>query len=448
MDRKEAEDLVYRSYMRAEKHQDRAAKDSAKRHPELTREILRSKAGTPCAVITGSKGKGSVACMISQILQTRLKTGMMTSPHLADFCERFRINGIPITDDDLVKYMTRIRPEIEAIDETLPENVCISPMGIQADLALTYFNANHTEFNVLECGKGAQHDDVNNVMHAYAVINSIFPEHTRELGATVEEIARDKAHVITGPGELRCVYVGSQQSGVMQIIKERAEKFGTPLKVYGKDFKAEQIRWSNAGMVFDVVTGRFAIRDISIPLMGEHQAENCALAMALCLDVLQAQQKAFEPAAVKEKLSQLDWPGRMEVLSSDPFILLDACIHRVSCRNVKDVMRHLGIGKATVIIGIPDDKDYAGVAREMRPVAERIILTKSQNPHYIFTEEQEKKLAEEGISAVWTSSVGEAVDRAARPRGPVVILGTTSVVAEVKRLERFILEGDWDSRQD
>ena len=432
MDRKEAEDFVYRSYMRAEKHQDRSVKDSAKRHPELTRKILREKSGTPCTVVTGSKGKGSVVCMISQIMQTRLKTGMMTSPHLASFCERFRIDGNPVTDADFVKYMTLIRPEIEAIDEALPENVCISPMGIQADLALTYFNANHTEFNVLECGKGAQYDDVNNVTHAYAVINSIFPEHTRELGATVEEIARDKAHVITGPGETRCVYVGLQQPEVMQIIRERAEKCGTTLKAYGKDFRAEQIRWSNAGMVFDVAIGNFAIRDICIPLMGVHQAGNCALAMALCLDVFQAQQKAFEPAAVREKLSQLDWPGRMEVISSDPFILLDACIHRVSCRNVKDVMRHLGIGKATVIIGIPDDKDYLGVAREMQPVAERIILTKSQNPHYVFTEEQKKKLAREGITAVWTGSVEEALDRAAGPRGPVVILGTTSVVAEVK----------------
>lgn len=74
----------------------------------------------------------------------------------------------------------------------------------------------------------------------------------------------------------------------------------------------------------------------------------------------------------------------MEILSSDPFILLDACIHSASCENVKEVLRHLGISNCTVIVGIPEDKDYAGVIRSMREVANRIILTKSGNPHYHF----------------------------------------------------------------
>jgi len=452
MNRKEAEDFVYKSYMKAEKHQAYAAPDAAKRRPDLTREILRRRSLTPCAVVTGSKGKGSVASMISQILQIRFRVGLMTSPHLESFCERFRINGTAITDDDLAKYMTMIRPEIEAIDEKLPENVCISPMGIQADLALTYFNAERTGFNVLECGKGAKYDDVNNAVHAYAVINSVFPEHTRELGATVEEIALDKAHVITGGGEQKCVYVGPQQPEVMRIIKERAERTGTALKVYGEDFWAEKIRWSMSGMIFDVIAGDRVVRDIFIPLMGEHQARNCALAMALCMDVLEetgetaAEQTCMvtsraygiedhELEDIKEKLSQLNWPGRLDVISADPFILLDACIHPQSCRYVKDVMMHLGIEKATVVIGIPDDKDFAGVAREMRPVAEQFILTRSQNPHYLFSKEQTGRLSEMGITAVWTETVEEAVDSALSLQRPVVILGTTSVVAEVKKLQ-------------
>lgn len=431
MNRNEAEDFVYKSYLKAEKHQDYGAKDSEKRRSDLTKSIIRSKAGTPCVVVTGSKGKGSVANMISQILQSAYRVGLMTSPHLADFCERFKINGKNISDDDFAKYMSRIQSEIDEIDSRIPENVCISPMGIQADMALEYFNSNHTDFNVIECGKGAKFDDVNNVKHEYAVINSIFLEHTRELGDTVEAIAADKSYVITG--EQKCIYTAEQQPGVLKVIQDRANEFGTAIKIYGIDFKAENIQYSSSGMIFDVIVGERVFKDISIPLMGEHQAKNCALAMSLCIDVLE--NLNFE--IVKQKLAALDWPGRMEIISSDPFIMLDACIHSASCENVKDVMKHLGIGKAVVIIGIPNDKDYSGVVREMSIVADNIILTKSQNLHYVFTPEQCICMAKEGINTTWTNSVGEAIEIALQSERPVVILGTTSVVSEVKKYQEL-----------
>lgn len=433
MNRNEAEDFVYKSYLKAEKYQDYNAKDSEKRRSDLTKSIIQSKAGTPCVVVTGSKGKGSVANMISQILQSVYRVGLMTSPHLVDFCERFKINGKNISDDDFAKYMSRIKPEIDEIDSRIPENVCISPMGIQADLALEYFNSNHTDFNVMECGKGARFDDVNNVKHEYAVINSIFLEHTRELGDTSEAIAGDKSYVITG--EQKYIYVAEQQPGVLKVIQDRANEFGTAIKVYGIDFKAENIRYSSSGMIFDVIVGERIFKDISIPLMGEHQAKNCALAMSLCLDVLEN----LNIDIVKQKLAAIDWPGRMEVISSDPFIMLDACIHSAGCDNVKAVMAHLGINKAVVIIGIPNDKDYSGVVREMNVVADNIILTKSQNPHYVFTDEQCVCMAKEGINTTWTNSIEEAVKIALQTERPVVILGTTSVVSEVKKYQKQYL---------
>lgn len=430
MNRREAEDFVYQSYQKAAKYQDYQAKDAKKRRPELTEDIIRAKAGTPCVVVTGSKGKGSVANMISEILQERFSVGLMTSPHLVSFCERFRVNGREISDDKFVEQMQKIRPEIEAVESALPPDVCISPMGIQADFALSYFASEHTEFNVFECGKGAKYDDVTNIRHGYAVINSIFLEHTRELGETAEEIAADKSCVITG--EQTCVYVAEQTPGVMKVIEKRAADLNVPLKKYGRDFQAEHIRYGRGGMVFDVTVGRETYPDISIPLLGEHQARNCALALALCRDV----PGVSDMEAVRKRLRRIDWPGRMEVLSAEPFVLLDACIHPASCRGVKEVLAHLNITDAVVIIGIPDDKDYAGVAKSMREVAADIILTKSQNPHYVFTKKQQKKLSEEGIAATWTDSVSEALCAAKERGGPVVILGTTSVVSEVKKLSK------------
>ena len=440
---KEAEDFVYASYLKAAAHQDYAAKDARKRHPELTRALLQSKSGTPCVVVTGSKGKGSVANMISRILQTNFTVGLMTSPHITDFRERFRVNDTMIREADFCRLMTEIRPEILDIASDLPESVCISPMGIQADLALTYFSEKHTAFNVFECGKGAKYDDVNNIRHDYAVINRIFLEHTRELGDTLAAIAEDKSHVITG--EQKCVYFAEQEPEVLEVLVRRAEAMQVPYKIYGRDFQAENIRYTCSGMLFDVVIGDNIYPDLQIPLLGEHQAKNCALALAVCMDVMADLCRKSDPPdifsetmcnQIRRQLSAIHHPGRMEILSSNPFVLLDACINSASCENVKDVLRHLGISNCTVIVGIPEDKDYAGVVRSMKDVAARIILTRSGNPHYHFSKNQQETLVQEGISAEWTDSVKQALTLAASFPNPIVILGTTSVISEVAQVFR------------
>ncbi len=431
----EAEDFVYASYLRAASYQDYVAKDAGKRHPELTRSLLHQKSDTPCVVVTGSKGKGSVANMISKILQARFSVGLMTSPHITDFRERFRINDTMISESDFCRLMTEIQPEILNIASDLPESICISPMGIQADLALTFFSEKHTDFNVLECGKGAKYDDVNNVRHDYAVINRIFLEHTRELGETLTAIAEDKSHVITG--EQKCVYLAEQEPEVLEILLCRARDLQVPCKIYGRDFLTKNIRYTSSGMQFDVVIGDDIYPDLRIPLLGEHQAKNCALALAVCVDVLSdlgRESEAFPLSAVRENLSLLHWPGRMEVLRSEPFVLLDACINSASCENVKEVLRHLGIRNCTVIVGIPEDKDYAGVVRSMEDMADRIILTRSGNPHYHFSKNQQETLEGEGIGTEWTDSVEQAMTLADSFSDPIVILGTTSVVSEVEQI--------------
>lgn len=329
--------------------------------------------------------------MISRILQTNYTVGLMTSPHITDFRERFRVNDTMINETDFCRLMAQIQPEILDIASDLPESVCISPMGIQADLALTYFSEKHTDFNVFECGKGAKYDDVNNIRHDYAVINRIFLEHTRELGDTLTAIAEDKSHVITG--EQKCVYFAEQDPEVLKVLVRRAEAMQVPYKIYGRDFQAENIRYTCSGMLFDVVIGDNIYPDLQIPLLGEHQAKNCALALAPCVDVMaDLCRESNAPDIfsdtmcnqIRRQLSATHHPGRMEILSSDPFILLDACIHSASCENVKEVLHHLGISNCTVIVGIPEDKDYAGVVRSMKDVAARIILTRSGNPHYHF----------------------------------------------------------------
>ena len=123
MNRQEAEDFIYKSYLKAQNYQNYSSKDSEKRRNDLTYDLIRKKSGIPCAVVTGSKGKGSVANMISGILQTEFTVGLMTSPHIVDFCERFRVNSGQISDEEFAKQMTLIQEEIEVIDAYIPKDL-------------------------------------------------------------------------------------------------------------------------------------------------------------------------------------------------------------------------------------------------------------------------------------------------------------------------------------
>lgn len=429
MNRQEAEDYIYKSYLKAERFQDKEAKDEYKRNPKFSKGIIESLNHTPCVVVTGSKGKGSVSSMIAKILQSEMRVGLMTSPHLVNFNERFKVDGVDILNEDFIKHIDAVKETFELVEAQIRQEECISPMGIQTAVALSYFNEQATEFNVFECGKGAKFDDVNNVNHEYAVINSIFLEHTRELGTTLREIAENKAAVITG-GQ-KCVYVATQKPEVLDTIKKRALELNVSLKIYGEDFFAKNITYTHSGMVFDVIIGDASYQGIQIPLLGEYQARNAALALACGIDVL----GEINIEMVKGNLKKMDWPGRMEVLSTEPFLMLDACIHRESCDDLLKVIKELKLGKITAIVGIPDDKDYQGVVERISEITDQVILTKSQNPHYLFTKRQEESLKKEGISVVSSSSIEEALERAAKLKSPTVILGTTSLISETKKLQ-------------
>lgn len=431
MNRKEAEDFIYASYLRAEPYQKYENSDSQKRHPELTKAIIESLNHTPCIAVTGSKGKGSVAKMLAEVLQTEFSVGLMTSPHIEAFNERFKVNDAAISDEDFIKVVESLKNSFDEIESLLPNDVCISPMGIQAAMGLKYFNMKNTSYNVFELGKGAKYDDVNNIQHNYSVINTIFLEHTRELGESIELIAENKSYIISE--NQKAVFVGEQEESVLEIIEKRAHAFGVPIKIYGRDFGAENIKYTNKGMVFDVVIDNIKETDVCVPLLGEHQAKNCALALALCKEIL----SQWNIGQIKDRLASLEWPGRMEVISKSPLTLLDACINRNSAYNVLDVLTHMGIEKVTFIIGIPDDKDYKGVAMAVHKKAYATILTTSQNPHYKFTEVQKLTLQKEGIDIIYIKSLNEAINYGKKLGQPIVILGTTAIIADVKRLREL-----------
>ncbi|WP_071026956.1 bifunctional folylpolyglutamate synthase/dihydrofolate synthase [Peptoniphilus raoultii] len=425
MNRKEAEDYIYKSYMRAEKFQKYGDRDAKKRHPELSKKILEGLSSYPNICITGSKGKGSVANMLSQILMTKFKVGLFTSPHIYRINERFKINGKDISEEDFVKNMETVKKLFDPIIENLPDDIPLSPMALEAALALVYFKNQKTDINVLELGKGAKYDDVNNPIHDYAIINKIFLEHTRELGSSLEEIAHDKKEIIK-KGQ-KCIYSASQALEVLKILKDKAKEVGVQLKIYGEDFWADSIKYSLDGMTFDGFIGEKVFRDIKIPLIGKHQVENALLALAAAYDIF----GDFDLDLVKKNLRNLSYPARFEIISKDPLIILDACINGKSCPELKKSLKELGIKKITSIVGVPDDKDFLGVCNQMKDLSQEIILTKTSNAHYVFTSKQREILRENNIFVRESRDIKEALEMSGDSY-PILILGTTSLISESK----------------
>lgn len=425
MDIEQAVNYVYKSYMEAKDELEWGEKDSQKRNPLFSRPLMIDSDKDHTILVTGSKGKGSVTNMISCILRSRYKVGMMTSPHITKFNERIKLDGEDINDHDFCNIMQDVIPLMENIQGKLDLGQYISPMGIQAAVAMRYFACNRADVCIYECGKGVQYDDVNNIIHAYAVINPIFDEHIRELGDTIIDIAKDKSHIIDG--HQKCVYVAQQEPDVFDVIEERAKRYGVKIKRYGKEFLCENIRYLMTGMLFDVIIEGITYKDIEIPLLGEHQAKNFALAMCLCKDYMGSLQELKK----EDVISRLVYHGRMERIASDPLVLLDACIHRENCQYVKKTLRNLNISQVTAIIGIPDDKDYVGVAKAISDMAGSIILTKSSNKHYIFSEIQKEKLCLCGIDVISTNNIYDALALARKTGKAILILGTTSLVSDV-----------------
>ena len=171
--------------------------------------------------------------MLTLILMSQgIKTGLVTSPHITDFCERIRVDETVIPDEKLLEYADSLKGRIRSIP--VKQGGYVSPVGIILALAFSWFREENTKVHVLECGKGVRYDDTRNIKHDYSIVTPVFKEHTRELGKTIEEIAGDKSRVIQP--EQKYVFLAEQQERVNRIFLDREKECGVSVRQYGKIF--------------------------------------------------------------------------------------------------------------------------------------------------------------------------------------------------------------------
>ena len=432
---KEAEDFVYSSYMNAIDKIPKDMPDMVTRNPHLTRALL-DKTEEPDKkqrniLVTGSKGKGSVSRMISKLIEAHgLKAGLCTSPHLVSFLERIRINGNAISEGDFVKYANILEPYAAEVQKQLTEAQYIGPAGITAVIAMLYYLDQKTDYNVFECGKGARYDDVTRIYSEASVINTIFPEHIPQLGYNLPEIAFNKAGIINSTQRFAVSAV--QQKEVRDVICREACDKGVRLFTFGQDFLCEKICVDRNGTYFDIITRNSKYRNIRLNLMGRHQAYNAAIAVCTAENLL----GGVKEENIRQAFDGITWPGRLEVINRSPLTILDGCINRECAIYVREFVSEMGNKDVISIVGIPDDKDYEGVACEMYDISRRIIFTASKNKHLKFTTAQmDKAKPMLGEKLIYEAEIEDAIETAYNligDDGLVCIIGTQSLVRDVK----------------
>lgn len=384
----------------------------------------------PSVHIAGTKGKGSTSAMIESCLRAAgYRTGLYTSPHLHTFRERIRVAGDNIQKDEVVALVEELRPLVERRPDLTTFEV-ITAMGF------LYFARSDVDIAVVEVGLGGRLDATNVLRPEVAVITSISLDHTYLLGDTLGEIAREKGGIIksgiptvSAPQRAEAIQAieaisHSRDSKLVEIRRDWDYDPGAADK-QGQAFTARRV--TNGGSPLD--------GDYWIPLLGRHQLENAATAVATLALVREA---GFDvPAgAVEEGLREVQWPGRMEILSQDPLVVVDCAHNPYSARTLRDALEEWFPGRGWVLIyGASADKDIAGMLEALIPISDYTIVTRADHPRAMAPIELADIVAEVGGGAEVSLNVSKSLDRALAMMDPdngLLATGSIFLVADLR----------------
>jgi len=323
--------------------------------------------------IGGTNGKGSTCALLSSILQQAgYRVGMFISPHLHDYRERISINGELISRADVAEGIKQLKPALEKIVAEGVEHP--TEFEVSTALALNYFAARQPDFVLLEAGLGGEIDSTNVVTPLVSVITSIGFDHMDYLGDTLAKIAAVKAGIIK-EGVPAVVAVDDPEA--FEVIRRRAEAKAARLIRIGQEVSYRQ----TAPNRMDYRGLSLRLEGLEVALLGEHQLNNASKALAVC-EILRQDYKVDIPEkALREGLKKAFWPGRLELISNSPKILLDGAHNVQGMQSLVKALTDYATGyfkrnKLILCLGMLADKERAKALAVIAPLAAQIIITK------------------------------------------------------------------------
>ncbi len=325
-----------------------------------------------CVHVAGTKGKGSTCAMIASMLQAcGYKVGLYTSPHLVDIRERIAVNGELIPHSDLARLVRVIEP-LAARVKPAP-----SFFDVITAIALKYFAEQKVDIAVIETGLGGRLDSTNVIEPEVTAITSLSKDHMAQLGSTVAKIAGEKAGIFKAGVPAVSVV---QEPEAEDVLREVAARVGAPLDITGKtiefSYRFESSRLMGPHNRVCLTTPNSRFEHLAVPLVGEHQAINCGLALSV-LDRLKSRGFAINDSQAMEGLARTTIPGRMEMVHPMPRVIVDGAHNAASLDALmKAIGQHIPYDSMVVIFGCCADKDVSGMLERITSGADKVIFTR------------------------------------------------------------------------
>jgi dihydrofolate synthase / folylpolyglutamate synthase len=409
--------------------------------------------------VAGTKGKGSTSAMLAAMLGAAgYRTGVFSSPHLERIEERFAVEGMACSAEELINLVDRLRPVCRAMDEE--DAASSEPSGgptyfeVTTAMALVHFVERQVDVAILEVGLGGRLDATNVCLPMVSVITSISFDHTQQLGNSLALIAREKAGIIK-PGVP--VVSGVTELEAQRVIADVAHEHGARLIQVGKDF-----RYAYRPPRFDFETSlaghELRLENIPLAMRGSHQAANGAVALA-ALTELRHQGWFVSMDAMRCGLASAALPGRIEFFDAQiangetrgrPAVVVDAAHNQASAQALVAALAELPKhGRRTLVLSVSSDKDVATIVRELVPFFNRVVATQYQeNPRAVAAEElgglaraaaaAGKRESMEVIVCATPREAWDWVCGSAESEELVVVAGSFFLAAEMRRI---VLEG-------
>lgn len=404
----------------------------------------------PVIQVGGTNGKTSTARMIEAgLLAHDLRVGRYSSPHMGSVTERIAVDGKPVPDETFVRIWDEIRPHIGMVDRQLTERgeKPLTLFELLTVLAIAIFADAPVDVMVLEVGLGGSWDATNVAEAAVQVIGPISLDHTEMLGETIEEIAEEKAGIIKPGGFL---ISAAQERDAADVLLEAAQSAGVPFRFEGVEFGVESRLPGVGGQQVTVqgLAGRYP--DLLVPLLGAHQAENFALAVAALEAFIGGGDRQLNIENLRTACEHITSPGRLETLRPSPAILVDAAHNPAGLEaSALALKESFEFTQLVLVIGVLQEKD----ARQMLQVlfdqysglTSDLCLTQSTSARAIpaaelaelaldagFREEQIHTTDQLDEAIGW--SVARIDERQAAETGGLLITGSITLVAEARAL--------------
>ena len=399
----------------------------------------------PVVHVTGTNGKTSTARMIESLLRAfGLRTGLFTSPHLNDPRERIALDAQPISASRFVDTWNDIAPYVALVDEWSLDSggIRLSTFEAYVGLALAAFADAPVDVAIIEVGMGGTWDATNVADGQVCVITPVALDHTDYLGPTAASIAQEKAGIIK-PGSL--AVLARQELEVAEVLLERCAVVDAAVAREGLEFELLARAPAVGGQVLTLrgLAGA-QIDDVFLPLLGEHQGHNAALALAATEGFLGGGSGPLDPIAIRAGFGSVTSPGRLEVASHEPTVILDAAHNPHGARALAQALTEGFLFDRVIgVLGVLADKDAVGILEALEPVLDDVIITAPTSPRALAAGDL-ARLAEQVFGSTRVriiESPALAVDAArdaasAAPGTGVVVTGSIVLIGQAKeRLE-------------